>query len=185
MSAVRKHVLMALVLTLVPALSSLTLQGTFVTAIVALPGCVILTARLFESLWRLVRPAQARSQHLQAAVLFAFSLLLISVSVVHADSDLRALTQQRLSFLKSAAPAFQRYLAENGRWPERPEMLVPAYLPQWPDYLRIEPPLAGAMRVRYEQGHDKQPSQVIFFALRGPDATVRFNLADGSITRDR
>lgn len=181
----RKHALLAFVLALIPALSSLTLQGTFVTAILALPGCFVLSARLLENLWRLLRPELPRRQHLQAAVLAVAGLLVIGVSAVRADSDLRALTQQRISFLQHAAPAFQRYLAENGRWPERPEMLVPAYLPQWPDYLRIEPPLAGATRVRYEQGRGKQPPQVIFFALRGPDATVRFNLADGSITRDR
>lgn len=168
-----------------PLLASITLQGTFVTAILALPGGFILAARLIQNLWRLVRPVASRRQALQLALLAFAGLLAIGGSVVRADSDLRALTQQRLHFLQQAAPAFQRYHADTGRWPERPEALVPDYLPHWPDHLRIDPTQSDVKRVRYESGKGKRAPQIIFFTLRGPDATLRFNLADGRITRDR
>ena len=99
------------------------------------------------------------------------------------NADLAELNRARHAALPEVRAALMRYKADKGRFPERLELLVPAYLAQVPAALQGATGAEAAMRIEYTVRGES--AQFTYHLMRGPDSRETYDVASGTFQRNR
>lgn len=171
---IRKIIIIAL-FSIVAAYWAAFKLSTFGTVMVASIPMLYFIATAIESVWKLIKSREVRT-NLVIGLVSILTCLLITHSCIISDHGLRNLTKQRMQTLNQLRPTLLKYKEENGFYPHKLQDLIPKYVQLIPPELVNDGKDDGYKHIDYEVINSEALFR--FHQMRGPDSGVTYHVRE-------